>query len=128
MRSLDRQFECLKCFWRYGSVAALRDHKKRYRKTCGAQIIAIEDHQRDIIYCESTLPLGEPAPLSNDDAFPYIVDDLIRRGRRKCPFEGYYHCRYLHTSPTQLEKHLKKWHTDKYPEVSIKTIKFGRHV
>ena len=127
MRSLDRPFECLKCFWRYSTIPALKEHKKRYRKICGGQIVAISEHERETIYLESSLPLGDMAPVTKDDALPYIVDDLIRRGRRRCPFQTAHHCRYVHSNPAQLEKHIKKWHDDKYAEVSTDYL-FPKHL
>lgn len=118
MRSLDRPYECLRCFWRYSSPQALRDHKKKYRKTCGSKISNIQDHMREVIFCESLLPPGAQVAMSEDDSVPYIVDDLIRRNRRLCPFNDFFHCRYVHTSPQNLEYHIKNWHPEKYSEVS----------
>ena len=119
MRSLDRPYECLRCFWRYSSPQALRDHKKKYRKTCGSKISNIQDHMREVIFCESLLPPGAQVAMSEDDSVPYIVDDLIRRNRRLCPFDDFFHCRYVHTSPQNLEYHIKNWHPEKYSEVIL---------
>ena len=36
MRSLDRPYECNVCNWRLSSLAALKKHKLKYAKICGA--------------------------------------------------------------------------------------------
>jgi len=72
---------------------------------------------RDLIFEESSLKSGEELPDNPADRRPYIVDDLIDRARRLCPFNEHFHCQFRFSSEDKFADHIQKWHLDRYDEV-----------
>ena len=133
MRSLDRPYQCPTCSWRYSSSHSLREHQRKYKKTCASYIPTSECSRlayksslilifnlRELIFEESSLKPGEELPDNPADRRPYIVDDLIDRARRLCPFNEHFHCQFRFSSEDKFADHIQKWHPDRYDEVRSK--------
>jgi len=117
MRSLDRPYECEVCNWRYSTLAALKKHKLKYAKICGAFPIQLSEEylnrvSRDLLFIESDPDQVTPS----DPTRGFIVDDVIRADETKCPYQRFYHCRFNFQNNLALEGHVSTYHRDKYDE------------
>merc|ERR1711953_1309811 len=115
MRSTDKPYECTVCHWRYGALQQLKKHKMKYSKICGAFPQTLTEEflskvGRDVLFLESE---GES---TNNPLKGFIIDDVIRADETKCPYKGYFHCKYNFKGNLMLERHINQYHPDKYNE------------
>ena len=75
------------------------------------------DSFRELLFEESSLKAGEELAENPADLRPYIVDDLIDRNRRLCPFNEHFHCQFRFSSEEKLADHIQKWHPTHFATV-----------